>query len=584
MDHVFISYSHDDLVFATELKRHLESTGTLHIWLDGASIPPGEKWSARIEDAIRDAYAVLLILSPSSARSPHVNYEVGFASALKLKTLPLLYRELESESQIITHLTQLQWLRFDNPTAYPWDMLHQILERIRQEHSRALSSIQIIMKGFYETFDPEDCARRLSQLADIDDPAAYEELIRAVGHQMRPVKVAALSILATITNPGDKRALSTLEGTLTNLHVPIRQETVKVLAKIGLPAIRLLGQALHDSDRSVSMLATNALLSIGGEAVLPILQTVRDNRTESQVRGVLRRMGDEAIPSLAKALHEENGTIRETAATVLNTKGSRGVWALLDGFQSKSAPVRLSAVRGLSGIDDRQAIRTLEVALKTDEIPLIRQEAVQALGKTGTQEVIGPLLEGLDDHESGVVKRVRDILKQLRDVAIPELEKLLATGQMRERVLAARALQSLADPATIKALTEALSDRERDVRQAAIQALAAIGEEAVAPLIAVALDERDRRRIAAVFVLNEIGDPRAKPALLKGLADKNSATLRHACAFGLGELGAFDAVGDLTRALKDIDSNVQRAAAEALKKIDTAESRKAYEQWKRRHA
>lgn len=584
MDHVFISYSHDDSAFAAEVKRQLESTGMLHIWLDGTSIPPGEKWSAKIEEAIRNAYAVLLIVSPSSARSPHVNYEVGFASALNLKILPLLYRELESESQNIPHLTQHQWLHFNNPRAYPWDMLHQMLERFRQEHSRALSSIQIIMKGFYETFEPEDCAKRLSQLAEIDDPAAYEELIRAVGHQMRPVKVAALSILAAITNPGNPVALPTLEGTLTNLHVPIRQETVKVLAKIGLPAIRLLVQALHDSDKSVSILATNALLSIGGEAVLPVLQTVRDNRTEYQVRGLLRRMGDEAIPNLAKALHEENGTIRETAATVLNTKGRRGVWALLDGFQSKSAPVRLSAVRGLSGIDDRQAIKTLEVALKTDEVPLIRQEAVQSLGKTGTQEVIAPLIEGLDDHESSVVRKVRDILKQLRDVAIPELENLLLTGQTRERVLAARALQSLADPATIKTLADALSDRERDVRQAAIQALAAIGEEAVVPLMTIALDERERRRVSAVFVLNEINDARAKPVLLKGLADRNSATLRQACAFGLGELGAFDAVGSLSRALSDIDPNVQRAAAEALKKIDTAESRRAYEQWKRKHA
>ncbi|MBL8156075.1 MAG: HEAT repeat domain-containing protein, partial [Anaerolineae bacterium] len=228
--------------------------------------------------------------------------------------------------------------------------------------------------------------------------------------------------------------------------------------------------------------------------------------------------------------------------------------------------------------------RTLEVALKTDEVPLIRQEAVHSLGKTGTQEVIAPLIEGLDDHESSVVRKVRDILKQLRDIAIPELEKLLTTGQTRERVLAARALQSLADPATIKTLLTALSDPDREVRQAVIQALAAIGEEAVTPLIAIANDEKDRRRVSAVFVLNEIGDPRAKPVLLKGLTDRNSATLRHACAFGLGELGAFDAVGPLTRALNDVDPNVQRAAAEALKKIDTAESRKAYEQWRRRHA
>jgi HEAT repeat protein len=295
-------------------------------------------------------------------------------------------------------------------------------------------------------------------------------------------------------------------------------------------------------------------------------------------------MGDEAIPNLAKALHDESSTIRETAAVVLNAKGIRGLPALLDGFRSGSPPVRLSAVRGMSGIEDRRAIQTLGVALKTDEIPLIRQEAVQALGKTGTQEVIAPLIEGLDDHELSVVKKVRDILKQLRDVAMPELEVLLKTGRMPERLLAARALQSMADPDTIPALIEAISDREREVRQAVIQALAAIGEEAVDPLIAIANDEKDKRRVSAVFALNEIGDSRAKPVLLKGLADKNSATLRHACAFGLGELGAFDAVVPLTRALNDIDKDVQRAAAAALKKIDTAESRRAYEQWKRRHA
>lgn len=583
MDHVFISYSHDDMAFATELKQHLESTGTLHIWLDGASIPPGEQWSPKIEDAIREAYAVLLILSPSSARSPHVNYEVGFAAALKLKTLPLLYRELESDSQIVNHLTQLQWLRFDNPAAYPWDTLHQILEGIRREHNRALSSIEIIMKGFYETFEPEVCKKRLSQLAEIDDPAAYTELIRAVGHQMRPVKAAALSILASITNPGNPLALPTLESTLTNLNESIRQETVKVLARIGLPAVSLLVHALHDSDKSVSMLASNGLLQIGQESVLPMLQSVRDNRTESRVRSVLRQMADEAIPGLAKALHHENATVRETAAAVLNAKGIRGLPALLDGFRSGSAPVRLSAVRGMSGIDDRRAIETLEAAIRTDTVPLVRQEAVQSLGKTGTQEVVRPLVVGLHDSEAVVVKTARRTLIELRDLALPELINMLQMGSLEERMLAARGLKELADPGSIDALLEALYLHDSKLQQAVIHALAAIGKPAVEPLIRVAGDEKDERRIWAVFALNDIRDPRAKPVLLRGLPDR-TPRIRQACAFGLGELGqaASDAVGPLVRALNDSDKDVQRAAAEALKKIGIPEARAAYEQWRRK--
>jgi hypothetical protein len=75
---VFLSYSHKDKPIARELSRELEQRGAA-VWFDEQMIAPGDNWSERIGEAIRNSDVFLLLVSPASARSAWVRRELDWA-------------------------------------------------------------------------------------------------------------------------------------------------------------------------------------------------------------------------------------------------------------------------------------------------------------------------------------------------------------------------------------------------------------------------------------------------------------------------------------------------------------------------
>jgi hypothetical protein len=91
----------------------------------------------------------------------------------------------------------------------------------------------------------------------------------------------------------------------------------------------------------------------------------------------------------------------------------------------------------------------------------------------------------------------------------------------------------------------------------------ALGSPAVKPLIAALKDENSDVRKAAADALVKIGAPAVEP-LIAALKDENS-DVRQAAAKALGKIGDPRAVEPLIAALKDKD--VRKAAAEALGRL-----------------
>jgi TIR domain/Sel1 repeat len=88
----FISYSREDSEFALRLARDLKRASA-QVWLDQLDIRPGQPWDNAIEDALLDAQEMLLILSPSSARSENVRNEISSALEQGKIIVPILYRD-----------------------------------------------------------------------------------------------------------------------------------------------------------------------------------------------------------------------------------------------------------------------------------------------------------------------------------------------------------------------------------------------------------------------------------------------------------------------------------------------------------
>ena len=94
MAKVFISYSRRDLPFVERMVQDLEGAG-VSVWYDLSGLEGGEKWVDKIQRALRECECVIVVLSPDSIQSEWVEREFLFASNLKKRIVPLLYRECE---------------------------------------------------------------------------------------------------------------------------------------------------------------------------------------------------------------------------------------------------------------------------------------------------------------------------------------------------------------------------------------------------------------------------------------------------------------------------------------------------------
>ena len=113
-------------------------------------------------------------------------------------------------------------------------------------------------------------------------------------------------------------------------------------------------------------------------------------------------------------------------------------------------------------------------------------------------------------------------------------------------------------------LVTMLNDADSDVRDAAVEAVAAFGELALPALEKVLHEGRLNSREAAARAFGIIGDATAVPALIVALEDE-SAWVRIQVANALGGLGTETAVSALAKALEnETDSSAKQALQTAL--------------------
>jgi HEAT repeat protein len=160
-----------------------------------------------------------------------------------------------------------------------------------------------------------------------------------------------------------------------------------------------------------------------------------------------------------------------------------------------------------------------------------------------------------------------DALKTLGNPdAIPPLVAVAKSGPLNVRWRAAQALKALAwqpkSESENTAFIVALGDLER---------AALLGKVAVGPMSELVTQVDCPKRMLAVDLLGEIGDPSAVPALLTALADKDGM-LRRAAANALGHIGSPETISPLVNALKDIDANVRATAASALGELGDSQT------------
>jgi hypothetical protein len=103
----FFSYARADSEFVLKLAEDLRSAGT-NLWLDQLDIPAGARWDDTVEEALKAAPCLLVVLSRASVASNNVKDEISFGIENGNTIMPILYKDCD----IPFRLKRLQYIDF----------------------------------------------------------------------------------------------------------------------------------------------------------------------------------------------------------------------------------------------------------------------------------------------------------------------------------------------------------------------------------------------------------------------------------------------------------------------------------------
>ncbi len=188
---------------------------------------------------------------------------------------------------------------------------------------------------------------------------AVEPLLDALHDRDEKVRMAATRSLGYI---GDVRAAEPLIQQLEYGDYYVCSVVTEALKNIGAPAAKLLAAALTDGNREFSGRVAEALDAVGWE---PADDTERANYLIAKGRwNELDRIGPAALAPLARAMHDPDMEVRMGAINaIVKIGGDAVVDLLIDALRDDYFMVRKRAANALIGIG-KPAIRPLRRALE----------------------------------------------------------------------------------------------------------------------------------------------------------------------------------------------------------------------------
>ncbi len=115
---VFISHASEDKVFAQDLATKLRAKG-VDAWLDIWEILPGDSLIDKIfEEGLKDASAIIVILSKSSVDKPWVREELNAATVKRINGVSKLIPVILDNCDVPEALHSTVWVPINDMTVY----------------------------------------------------------------------------------------------------------------------------------------------------------------------------------------------------------------------------------------------------------------------------------------------------------------------------------------------------------------------------------------------------------------------------------------------------------------------------------
>ncbi len=279
---------------------------------------------------------------------------------------------------------------------------------------------------------------------------------------------------------GDYTLETALEELTTSSDPEVRAEAAEALGELGEPgALPILVEAMvNDQSLAVQLASLTALQTFGVDQLIWILLNHDDPLMRVAAANALRALEDlRALDALFQALASDEDTqVRVAVANALAEigKGRAEEPLLLAATSDEDSAVRVAAVRALGALKTEWTAHQLVAVLRSDPDNEVREAVAWALGQIKDGVALWPLLHVRSGDEAAAVRLAAS--EALMRWGLFDLASILREAQdPTQRAAAAEILGERGDYRAIPALSNALSDPDKEVRKAAIDALQSIG-------------------------------------------------------------------------------------------------------------
>jgi len=412
--------------------------------------------------------------------------------------------------------------------------------------------------------DPDSSVRRQAAeaLSQGDERAVYP-LIKALKDESTAVQEAATQSLISIGTENNSFLINSGE-VVTYMVIPLLREeeaylrntALLIIKEIGYRAQELLYKLFKDKDPDIRKFALDLVADIktgfDGAKILPLLKDTNGNVRAAAAHALGELGYREAVPALIESLNDEE-------------------WVV---FYVLQALAKLQAEEAIDSIG--------ELLLSTDSL-LIKAEAIETLGKIGTEKVAEPLLKyfpvATKDEKKEIVKALIRIGKipdgqDLKE----EILSIFKEKEWEDKLIALNGIKLTnlveAVPLIVEeagALDPSCFDYDEKIQVLEDTLLAIDSEDELISMI----EKNKLKYRAKAFVIKVLGKLRSKkavPVLIKLLEDIKR-DIRIASAKALGDIGGKEALPPLIKkSTEDEDANVRKAAIEAIGMIRAPEA------------
>jgi HEAT repeat protein len=433
----------------------------------------GQDWRSEIDDGIKDAIAVVVVMSPQSAQSVYVSYEWSFALGMGIPVVPALLNL--TYSALHPRLSTIQGIDFSGEQ--PWDALVTSVKDIAAAERPftvrvprdAPPAVQQAARSL-DSVDSNERESALLSLGQMNHPTAADALVEALRHPTQQVRLLAAVQLIGFH---DARALPVL---LESQRWEGQEVEPWRIARIGESAVPGLVDALQSEDRSVRRCAVSALGEFRSRAaVLAVAACLGDPDPVFRwgVIGALTVAGSfEAIPALRQALPGSEGSVRRLLATALGKCGGKSVVPeLIELARDPDQTVRLSAVWCLREIQDAASLPALIEAL-TDSDCMVAASAAVGIQAIGDPQAIPGMIDAWAKADRSVQLRIADAVSSFEKTALPALREAVHHPNATVRGRAISLIADKGDDSDVPVFFESSHDSSAWVRWNAVKALA----------------------------------------------------------------------------------------------------------------